>query len=251
MGRKQVSIHGKAVDGGIEVETMKNRKKQLIIIALLVIVLLLFGITFILGTIINVDSASTGVARSYLRTIGKTIADNLKERNAFPMNSRADDKQHLDGQPNQWYSILDVGKLLSKTGRIIDEDISKAYFDPEIWTVIKNIPDDPPPNLIVLATRNVDPSSLRTKITNKDMEKFIRFKERKDDLWILNKAAVLIRADGLAISAPVVSSTSRRKYTGKYKYIYSDQPFDLTTNLVNGLTVKYQTSDGEVVPDNN
>jgi hypothetical protein len=137
-----------------------------------------------------------------------------------------------------------------KSGRNIDKDIPKAYFDAEIWTIIKNIPDDPPLNLIVLATRNVEPSSLRTKITSEDMAKCIRFKEKKDDLWILNRVAVLIRADGLAISVPVVPPTSKRKRTGMYKYVYHDQPFDLTTNLVDGLQVKYLTPEGEIIPVN-
>jgi hypothetical protein len=249
MGRKYISIHGKAADGGTEVDTMKYKKKYIIVVSVTVISLLLIGSVFIFGTIINIDSARTGVARSYLRTIGKAIACNLKENNTFPMNS-AGGVNYMEGQSNQWYSFFDVEKLLSESARPIDEDIPKAYFDADIWTVIKNMPDDPPPNLIVLATRNVDPSSLRTKITDTDMEKCIRFNEQKDDLWILNKAAVLIRADGLAISAPVTTSTSKRKYTGKYKYIYADQPFDVTTNLVNGLQVKYLTPEGEIIPAN-
>ncbi len=237
------------MDGGIEVYIMKYKTRYIIVVAVAVILLLLVGSVFIFGTIINVDSASTGVARSYLRTIGKSIVYNMKENNTFPMNSTGG-INYQEGQSNQWYSLIDVEKLLSETGRIIDEDIPKAYFDADIWTVIKNMPDNPPPNLIVLATRNVDPSSLRTRIADTDMEKCIRFKEKKDDLWILNKAAVLIRADGLAISAPVVPPTSRRKYTGMYKYIYANQPFDLTTNLVNGLQVKYLTPEGEIIPVN-
>lgn len=230
---------------------MKLKKRYLVFVGTVpVIVLVLIGITFLLGILINIDSATTGINYDYLKTAGMAIACGLRESNAFPRDGGPDDKDHQAEQPNQWYATFDVDELLLESGMKIDKDIPIDYFDTEVWTVVKNIPDDPPSNLIVLATRNVDTSSLRTKLTDEDMQKHIRFKEKKDDLWILNQAAVLIRSDGTATAVPVVPPTSRRKNTATYRYIYRSQPFDLTANSVNGLQVKYLTPDGEVIPTN-
>jgi hypothetical protein len=113
------------VDGGIEVFTMKYKTRYFIIVAVTVILLLFVGSVFIFGIIINVDSASTGVARSYLRTIGKAIVYNMKESNTFPMNSTGG-INYQEKKSNQWHSLFDVEKLLSETGRIIDGHSEKV-----------------------------------------------------------------------------------------------------------------------------
>ncbi|MDD2230386.1 MAG: hypothetical protein PHY48_13355 [Candidatus Cloacimonetes bacterium] len=215
-----------------------------------VIVSVLFVIIVLFGFILKINSASTGLTHSYLKTAGKAIARGFRESNTFPRDGGADDKNHQAEQSNQWHVLSDVEQMLSKSGRIINNDIPKSYFDADIWTVVKNIPYDPPSNLIVLASRNVDPSSLRTRLADEDMQKHIRFRGENNDLWILKKIAVLICADGMSISVPVVSPTSRRANRTTYRHIYRSQPFDLTTNLVNGLQVKYLTSDGEAIPTN-
>lgn len=249
MGIKCISTHGEAADIAIEVASMKFKKKHPVVVAF-VIVSIPFVIIFILGVILQVDSATTGLTHSYIKTIGSAIAYSLKESNSFPRDSGSDDKNHQAGQFNQWHSLFDVDKLLSDSGRRIDKDIPKAYFDSSIWIVAKNIPDDPPPNLIILATRNVEPSSLRTRLADEDMQKHIRFREKYDDLMILRKYAVLFFADGMCTSVPLVSPKSRRGNRITYRSIYRNQPFDLTTNLVSGLQVKYLTPEGEITPIN-
>lgn len=249
MGIKYASIHGKAVDIAIEVVSMKLKKRHPIVVAS-VIVSIFLVIIFFFGVILKVYSASTGLAHSYLVTIGRAVAYSLKESNSFPRDGDSDGRNHQLVKFNQWYSLFDVDKLLNDSDRRIDKDIPKAYFDSSIWTVAKNIPDDPPPNLIVLATRNIDPSSLRTKLTDEDMQKHIQFREEKGHLMILGKYAIVFFADGTYTSLPVVSPTSRRGKMTTYKFIYRNQPFDLTTNLLNGLQVKYLTTKGETIPVN-
>ena len=251
MGRKSNSTHIQAVENGIEVATMKLMRRSIIVVGVVtVVVSVLLGITYLLGVIINIDSASTGIARSYLRTIGTAIAQGLMENKAFPRDVGPEDINYQAGQSPQGHVLFNVEQMLFKYGIISVNDIPKGYFDADIWTVIKNLPDEPPPNLIVLATRNVDPLSLRTRITVDDMNKHIRFKENKDDLRILRQAAVLIYADGMGIAIPVEPPTSTGSKGTTYKSIYRDHPFDLTTNLVNGLQVKYLTPNGEAIPAN-
>jgi len=136
------------------------------------------------------------------------------------------------------------------------------YCDASIWTVIKNMPENPPENLIVLATRNVDPSSLRTRFSDGDIHKHIRFEERfepPENMPILRKFAVLITAGGSGTIVPVIHPASRMPKATTYDSIYKqamvfygkEASFDLTTNLVNGLQVKYLTPEGvEVIPTN-
>lgn len=140
---------------------------------------------------------------------------------------------------------------------------TRKYCDASIWTVVKNLPENPPENLVVLATRNIDPSSLRTRFADGDMHKHIRFDrqfEPPPDIPILKKYAVLVYAQGGYTIIPVVDSTSRRSrkettYDSIYKsrlfYDVKEAAFDLTTNLVGGLQVKYLTPEGEeVIPAN-
>ena len=151
--------------------------------------------------------------------------------------------------------------LLQKQWDVTKLDMKSRFCDANVWTVIKNGPENPPKNLIVLATRNIDPSSLRTSFTDKDMHKHIRFDEQfvpPEKMPILSKYAVAIRADCRAVLIPVVPPTSGKAEKTMYKYIYTHMPsfgeedfFDLTTNLVNGRLVSYFTPDGKtVIPTN-
>lgn len=128
------------------------------------------------------------------------------------------------------------------------------YYDANIWAVVKNLPENPPGNLIVLATRNIDPSSLRTRLGDRDMQKHIRFDKNfvpPENLPILKKCAAVIYADGRGLiigTGPRSDGTYRHVYR---KPLYGERTaFDLTANPANGLQVKYLTADGEVIPAN-
>ena len=125
--------------------------------------------------------------------------------------------------------------------------ISNLIFTPQnnYWIIIKNMPSDAPSNIIVLATRNITPKSLRTCMNENDMTRTIRFSEDNYDDALKNWG-VVIRKDGKAVVIPRSLVKTRRK---SYRFIY-EEPFDFTTNLVNGLPVKYLTPTGEVTPAN-
>ena len=168
----------------------------------------------------------------------------------FPRDDGSTEEGQLASLREQWQG-LQSDMEDEKRGKHAP-DVIKAqskYYDARIWAVIKNLPENPPDNLIVLATRNVAPSSLRTKLTDRDMHKRIRFDEQFEipqNMSILKKYAVFIYADGntrsLRIDRPNADAT--------YGYIYRGIPFYLPTTPVNGLQVKYLTSDGEVIPAN-
>lgn len=122
-------------------------------------------------------------------------------------------------------------------------DPDNRFYDRNEWIVIQNIPDNPPGNLIVLATRNVDPSSLRTKLADGDMQKHIRFVANPGFPLFERNSAILVRADGVTVRV--------RKEAMTYAAVYRGQTFDVTTNRVDGAQTKYLLPDGkEVVPDN-
>lgn len=108
-----------------------------------------------------------------------------------------------------------------------------------MWTVIKNISASAPDNLIVLATRNVDPTSLPQHLTSTNRSKRIRLLYQDDPLF--RNGIILIRKDGMIWKG---------KHSPNYEEVCGSVPFDLTTNLVNGMPVKYLTPTGEVTPRN-
>ena len=110
------------------------------------------------------------------------------------------------------------------------------------WTVVKNLPSNAPNHVVVMATRNIDPESLRSRLTEVDMNKSIRFVHEKQK-GLLRDWAIFIRKDGSSVAVLHSAITP-------LKYIYRNSSFDLTTNLVNGLPVKYLTPTGEVTPKN-
>ena len=114
------------------------------------------------------------------------------------------------------------------------------------WMIAKNIPEDAPDNFIVLATANVNPASLRTRLTEGDMFKRLEIVQG-NPMRVLRGCAFLVRKDGKVIEF-LEGRTPNAKYT--YREIYDNLPFDLTTNLANGVTVKYLTPTGEVAPTN-
>ena len=187
---------------------------------LFVVVVLLFGIVWLATIWVNGWSIRWGLlARS-----GRQIANALRENNAYPTNADA----------TAFTNTLQALKF-DRQGQFF-----QRFFVPEAWTVVNNLREDPPGNLVVLVTRNIDPSSLRTQLSTGDMQRHIQF-VRGRNLPRLGSAAVLVRADGKAI--PIIN---RKSYT-VYANIYDGQPFDFVTNSATGLPVGYLTPDGKVV----
>jgi hypothetical protein len=205
------------------------------------------GIGAFVGYVSNGYSATLGMARSHLQGIGKATAVGLLANNGFPRENNLAGMSDLSRETSLWHNQLQ--QTITEYTRISGINVPECYTDANIWTVIKNLPPDPPSPLIVMATRNVDPTSLRTRVSDADMHKHIRFKEGQDDLWVLRRFAVLIRADGIALSVPIMRNTEKRMTTisGTAGVIYRNQTFDLTTNLSNGLSISYFTSDGKTV----
>ena len=160
----------------------------------------------------------------------------------FPNDSDSTEADQLAFLQKQWHLIK------NDMSDRQDDSYYDKFCDENIWTVVKSRPENPPSNLIVLATRNIDPSSLRTRLTDGDMQKRIRFDQHfvpPENLPTLKKVAVVIYADA---SRGEIGTGMKADTT--YNRIYKGIPFDLTTNLVNGLQVKYLTTDGEVIPTN-
>ena len=109
--------------------------------------------------------------------------------------------------------------------------------DNNMWMVVKNIPTNAPDNIIVLATRNVEPSSLPIQLSAQKETRRILY--HNDSL--LKNIIILIRKDGTVWTG---------RHSPCYEEVCGSVPFDLTTNLVNGLPVKYLTPTGEVTPTN-
>ena len=178
------------------------------------------------------------VAMGSMWWTGKTFAMN----ETFPGDDNSTVAEQIAFIQARWYGV----KKGMNHGR--NDNYYDKFCDANIWVAVKNRPENPPPNLIVLATRNIDPSSLRTRLTEGDMQKRIRFDKHfvpPKNLPILKKTALFIYADG---SRGGVGVNSRTYAT--YNRIYKGSPFDVTTNLASGLQVKYLTTDGEVIPTN-
>ena len=133
-----------------------------------------------------------------------------------------------------------------------EELVSQLYGRPFFseknmpWIIVKNLPEDAPDNFIVMTTANVNPASLRTRLAEEDMSKRIEI-AKNPQMRMLRERIYLIRKDG-----KVVELWKRRSAQAKYSYreIYDNVPFDLTTNLVNGMPVKYLAPTGEITPTN-
>jgi len=168
---------------------------------------------------------------------------------------------------DDWEPEEDVHFTMQKQWDYVKRSGERKYSDVSVWSVAKNLPDNPPDNLIVLATWNIEPASLRTRFTEEDKHKHIRFNEQfvpPQNTAILKKYAVAIHADGTAIIIPIVPPTSTKAEATTYKYIYrrsmyrrstppleEEEFFDLATDLVNGRKVSYLTPEGKtVVPTN-
>ena len=199
--------------------------KQFFFILVVCVSVLIYAINRPLKRTFGDSSATVSI----LLTSGKIIFDGLNKTNAYPKDN------DLIVFTNEWRKIQ---------ASILDPQISD-YYDIKNWIIIQNIPENPPDNLIILTTRNIDPTSLRTKFTVHDMQKQIRFTPVKK-FPILNEFAVLIRADGTSVLV-----VKRRPETMTYQFIYNGTFFNATTNYNNGLRIKYLSPDGkEIIPAN-
>ena len=66
-----------------------------------------------------------------------------------------------------------VYSIGSEVAKVSSPQMTGLNAENNLWTVVNNLPSNAPANVIVLATRNVDPSSLRTKLEHADMDKRI------------------------------------------------------------------------------
>ena len=107
-----------------------------------------------------------------------------------------------------------------------------------IWMVVKNLPTDAPPNFIVLATRNVDPSFLRSRLSEHDMDKPILFTKNAEQ-GLLKEYAIFIRRDGSAF----VSKCSRMV---SCRLVYDNRTFDVSKKMQGDLSIKYLLPQSEI-----
>jgi len=221
---------------------MKRVKGCLVAVGAIVVLVLVFLAT--VQVLIGIDNGKI-ITFGKLLKAGLFIYIDSVENNTLPRDDVSEDIDYQEGKSSRWHTQINIEQILARHGQDIgSKDI---LCDASIWTVIKNLPDNPPDTLIVMATRNIDPSSLRTRLTDDDMHKYIQFKTGKDDRRLLRRFAGVVRADGAMIWLLPLQQIQRKNM---YRYIYF-QPFDLTTNLVDGLQVKYLTPEGvEVIPTN-
>lgn len=146
--------------------------------------------------------------------------------------------------------IDDEGKMYMQ--RLKEEVALQLYGRPLFseknmpWIIVKNLPENTPDNFIVMATANVNPASLRTRLTEEDMSRQIGIAKNHHER-VLREHIYLIRKNGETVELQK-SLSPQAKFT--YREVYNNTPFDLTTNLVNGLPLKYLTPTGEVTPTN-
>ena len=179
-----------------------------------------------------------GVALGSMWSMGSTFAFET----FFPGDGDSTEAEQITFMRERWHDIKTTMRATH------GDDYCDKFCDPNIWVAVKNCPKNPPPNLIVLATRNIDPSSLRTSLTDEDMQKRIRFDKNfvpPENLPMLKEVALFLYADGHSGGVGVNS-----RIYATYNRIYRGSPFDVTTNLASGLQVKYLTTDGEVIPTN-
>jgi hypothetical protein len=219
-------------------------KKIMVVIGVALTGVLLFWGGAFSVTKMNVEQVAAGT----MQWAGSRFYEHAAEYGvAFPRDDDSAEAEQLTFLQEQWReaSLLESSEYRKHRNK---------YYDANIWAVVKNLPENPPGNLVVLATRNIDPSSLRTRLAEGDMEKRICFDRHfvpPKNLPILKKYAVFIYADGRGL---IIGMDSRNDST--YRHIYREIlygegiTFDFTTNLVNGLQIKYLTTDGEVIPAN-
>ena len=119
---------------------------------------------------------------------------------------------------------------------------SAIAADSNIWTIVKDLPTNAPDNFVVMCTRNIDPNSLRLRLSGDEMEGEIRFSDPKDKL--LKNYGILIRKNG---SGYIGVHTGKPVSPGlSYRHVYQNKEFGLLPGKGNSFSVKYLTPTGEV-----
>lgn len=224
---------------------MKKKERFLIIVCSLV------GIAcywcFFYGWYINAASANV----SFLREEGKTIFSRISGQSEplWPFDgfsglqfSNSTDylnvlicSNHLDYKRDLRYSYFHSAKLRKMTHLSSDDNM---------WTVVKNLPAEAPDNVIVLATRNIDPLTLRACLTGGEMDNRVSLLPEESERS-LKLAGIVFRKDG---SSYTIGRRPESALFATCRHIYVNQPFDLTSNRVSVFPVTYLTPKGEVTP---
>lgn len=141
-----------------------------------------------------------------------------------------------------------VYSIGSEVAKVSSPQMTGLNAENNLWTVVNNLPSNAPANVIVLATRNVDPSSLRTKLEHADMDKRITF-NTEGEAGVLRHTAVIIRKDGSSLAITIRKRASRYGID-TLRYVYGDKPFDLTKNTSAEAQVSYLTPNKVIIVKN-
>jgi len=151
------------------------------------------------------------------------------------------DASHL-GQTNwsPYVAGFDYSKLSGAGVPVCRQAALTAEFN--MWTIAKNVRNEMDDVVPVLITRNIDASSLASKVTERDCEKRLRF-DPKWETPFGDKAYILIRKGGAIFKA-------RAKYMS-YRIVYLNAMFDAAVDAQSSPfahPLKYLTPTGEVAP---
>jgi len=206
-----------------------NSKDRFAIGATALLILAFFSI-YCHGVYLNAVAATCSVYRSKGHDLLRYIEQGQSSGTLWPAETK--------GKTNYSSSTDFLNVLYKAQGK------PRVTDDQNIWTIVKNMPTNAPDNFIVLATRNIDPRSLRLRLTEGDMARTVTFLP-ESGLKVLKRDAIVFRKDGTSYA---VGLPPRFSWTATYRRIYRNQPFDLTTNCASGLPVSYLTPKGEVTP---
>lgn len=207
---------------------------------------------FVAGTALNARSANLALVAH----VGKELAAEFKLRRGWPdervaarnfTDSTACLLALADGPGKE--NIHDLLCISARTGA--GRNSGESILTPEnnIWIVVKSLPENAPGNVVTLATRNIDVSSLRTRMLEGDMGKLLKFKKKKER-GVLKKWAVLVYNDGCSEYIRCGNHSGVR-WLNLWRYWRRDTtPFDLTACEADGIKIKYLTPDGETTPEN-
>ena len=245
--------HGQVVDGSISAVNQKVRQILLVIgLPSLTLIVLFFFISLRHGmsvTSVALKARSSAVVHCLNEMCSTGIC--LWPQDALTLPNHRSSVNYFN------WLITDVlasgGEYDNNCLRHLREElVSQLYGRPFFseknmpWIIVKNLPEDAPDNFIVMASANVSPASLRTRLAEEDMDKRIEI-AKNPQMRVLRKRIYLIRRNGQVIEL-WKGRSPQENFT--YREVYDNSFFDLTTNLVNGLPVKYLTPTGEVTPTN-
>lgn len=225
---------------------------QIHIVVLLTTVLLAICAVMISGTMLNARSASL----TLMSHTGKRLSEKLKATDSLPSDSNT--LFNYNNSTDYLISLFkkndieDVKELLNVSARIGERKSfghPRLTADNNIWIVIKNLPDNAPDNLVVMATRNIDATTLRTKLLKEDMEKKLKFTQEKQK-GMLKKWAVLIYYNGRIEYIRCDKQPTVQWQNLSFSRHGNFMPFDLTVINNNQSKVKYLTPNSEVTPSN-